>query len=103
MPKFKKNRLDKLKYYGNIGKREYLIELDSNEFEKRQINSNSKKFDKMKFYGIVGKRSSFNSEENSDNALNGFIEKKFDKLKYLGRIGKRYTNSDEEFLLNNLI
>lgn len=74
MPKFKKNRLDKLKYYGNIGKR------NNNEKSK-----GSKKFDKMKYYGIVGKRQMTLVDSDEIN----FVEKKLDKLKYLGRIGRR--------------
>jgi hypothetical protein len=91
MPLEKKD-LDKLRYYGGIGKRfveslmEHLNEANEGEYGSEEAaaadedsnHNNDKRMDKMKYFGGLGKRTA-----------GGSSPKRMDKMKYFGGIGKR--------------
>jgi len=76
-PDYRRSKVDKLKYFGGIGKRENIQDI----YE-------SKRMDKMKYFGGLGKRM---------NDLDD-LNKRMDKLKYFGGLGKRnyYLNNDSQ-------
>lgn len=74
-------RLDRMKYFGALGKR------NSNYLSNKLMNS--KRLDKMKYFGGLGKRSDFYPNW-KDNQLRYLLAKKsnFDRMRFLGNLGK---------------
>ena len=74
-------RLDKMKFYGGLGKRSG-EEADENDLQKR--------LDKMRFYGGLGKRphEAKKKSESASGQISKSKKSKIDRLRYMGNLGK---------------
>ena len=70
-------RIDKMKYFGSLGKRRINKNSDNAELS-------SKRIDKMKYFGGIGKRPVYNYDLEKKSKSN----KNIDKMRYMGSIGK---------------